>query len=194
MTNILVIDAHPDPDSARFVHALAEAYAEGARAGRHAIEVIRLADMTIPPIVGREDWEKGTPPPAIVAAQESIRRAERIVIFFPLWLGDVPALLKAFLEQVLRPGFAFSTESSGRLPRKLLGGKRARVVVTMGMPAAVYRWWFGAHSLKSLERNILRFVGIRPTVTTIIGSIETIGDARRRKWLEEMRFFGRAAG
>jgi hypothetical protein len=28
----------------------------------------------------------------------------------------------------------------------------------MGMPAAVYRWFYRAHSLKSLERNILGFV------------------------------------
>ena len=30
-----------------------------------------------------------------------------LVLFFPLWLGDMPALLKGFLEQVARPGFAF---------------------------------------------------------------------------------------
>ena len=39
-------------------------------------------------------------------AQRAIASAEHIVIFFPLWLGTMPALLKAFLEQVLRPGFA----------------------------------------------------------------------------------------
>ena len=56
--------------------------------------------------------------------------------------------------------------------KRLLTGKTARIVVTMGMPAFVYRWYFGGHSLKSLERNILRFVGIRPVRESLIGMVE----------------------
>lgn len=100
------------------------------------------------------------------------------MIVYPLWLGSMPALLKAFFEQVFRPGFAIANG-----PRKspwpgLLRGKSARIVVAMGMPAFVYRWFFLAHSLKSLERNILRFSGIGPIKETLIGSVE--GSAKRR--------------
>jgi putative NADPH-quinone reductase len=76
--------------------------------------------------------------------------------------------------------------------RKLLAGKSARVVVTMGMPAFVYRWYFGAHSLKSLECNILGFCGIGPIKETLIGMIEAPNSARRQKWLAKMRQLGRA--
>ena len=31
--------------------------------------------------------------------------AEHLVFLFPLWLGDMPAVLKGFLEQLMRPGF-----------------------------------------------------------------------------------------
>ena len=68
--------------------------------------------------------------------------------------------------------------SSTELPKKLLGGRSARLVVTMGMPALVYRWYFRAHSIKALERNILGFVGIAPIDETLIGSIE---EHRRRE-------------
>ena len=70
--------------------------------------------------------------------------------FFPLWLGSLPALLKAFLEQVLRPGFAFDTGKafSGRLK-----GRSARVIVTMGMPAWVYRLWFHARGTGSFASH-----------------------------------------
>ena len=77
---------------------------------------------------------------------------------YPLWLGTMPAALKALLEQSLRPDFAM--DYTGRWPAGRLKGRSARVVVTMGMPELAYRWWFGAHSLKSLERNVLKFVGI----------------------------------
>jgi putative NADPH-quinone reductase len=68
-----------------------------------------------------------------------------------IWLGDMPAVLKGFSEQVLRPGFAISGSRAGHLPKELLAGRSARIVVTMGMPALFYR----AHSVKSLKRNIL---------------------------------------
>ena len=72
----------------------------------------------------------------------------------------MPALLKAVFEQIGRPGFAIAhgkpTLSSG-----LLKGRSARIVVTMGMPALVYRFVLPRSQLKSLERNILKFCGIR---------------------------------
>ena len=71
-----------------------------------------------------------------------------------------------------------------------LKNKSARIVVTMGMPALVYRWYFGAHSLKSLERNILGFCGIGPIRESLVGMVD--GPARRReRWLTRMRALGR---
>jgi len=188
-SKILIIDGHPDPDSARFVHALAAAYERGA--SRHETRLLRLADCEIPLLRGSHDWMEGTPSPDIEAAQADIAWAEHIVLFYPLWLGDVPALLKAFLEQVMRPGFALRYREGG-LPEKLLKGRSARIVVTMGMPAFFYRLVYGAHSVKSLERNILRFVGIRPIGRTIIGAVES-SEEQRFKWLREMEELGAAA-
>lgn len=71
-------------------------------------------------------------------------------------------------------------------------GKTARIVVTMGMPALVYRWYFGAHGLKSLERSILGFCGIGSIKESLIGMVEAPDGAKREKWLEKMRAFGRA--
>ena len=70
------------------------------------------------------------------------------------------------------------------------GGKSARIVVTMGMPALVYRWYFGAHSLRSFERNILGFCGIGPIRATLIGNVEDCGAARRARWLEQLHALG----
>jgi len=82
----------------------------------------------------------------------------------------------------MRPGFAFCYESKS-WPKKRLRGRSARIVVTMGMPTLVYRWVFLAHSLRSLERNILRFVGIGPVRDTLIGLVEAMSPAKRERWL-----------
>jgi putative NADPH-quinone reductase len=119
--------------------------------------------------------------------------AEHIVFFFPLWLGDMPALLKGFLEQVARPGFAFTSADGNPFVHKALTGRSARVVVTMGMPALVYRYYFRAHSVKSLERNILGFIGIKPVNETLIGSVDKLDEADVKTWLTKMRALGRRA-
>jgi putative NADPH-quinone reductase len=62
------------------------------------------------------------------------------------------------------------------------------------MPALAYRWFFGAHTLKSLERNILQFCGINPVHDTLIGMVEAADEPSRQEWLEKMRELGRAAG
>jgi putative NADPH-quinone reductase len=62
----------------------------------------------------------------------------------------------------------------------------------MGMPAFFYRWYFRAHSLKSLERNILGFCGIGPIKESLIGMIEATDNAKRERWLAKMHALGRA--
>ena len=188
---ILVIDGHPDPDRARLIHALADRYAEGALSWEHEVRRIDLATTEVPILRSWEEWAKGQPSPAIVDAQASIAWADHIVFFYPLWLGDVPALLKAFLEQVMRPGFALNDQAS--LGGGLLRGKSATVVVTMGMPAAFYALWFRSHSLKSLERNILRFVGIRPVHHILYGAVEQ-NAAKRERRLDDMFILGTGGG
>jgi putative NADPH-quinone reductase len=49
----------------------------------------------------------------------------------------------------------------------------------MGVPASFYRWYFRAHSIKSLERNILKFCGILPIRLSIVGSVEAMEAAGR---------------
>lgn len=191
--NIAIIQGHPDARGRHLCHALADAYAEGAQAAGHAVRRIEVGALAFPVIRTVEDWAKGQTPPDIRAAQEAIAWAGHLVIVYPLWLGTMPALLKAFLEQTARPGFAIAPEAGSRAWRKLLAGRSARVVVTMGMPALVYRWWFGAHSLKSLERNILNFIGIRPVRESLFGMVDAASDARRTRWLEKMRALGARA-
>ena len=190
---ILIIQAHPDATRPHLCHALAESYAEGARSAGHEVHALAIAELDFPMLRSQDEWTKGELPAALAPAQEAIAWAEHIVLFFPLWLGDMPALLKGFLEQVARPGFAFGSEGGNPFGRKGLVGRSARVVVTMGMPALVYRWYFRAHSVKSLERNILGFVGISPIRQTLVGSVEQLGDAGVARWRGRLRALGAQA-
>lgn len=186
---ITIIDGHPDPASERFIHALADAYALGATAGGHEVRRITVAELEFPLLRSQEEWEHAPPPPAIRDAAEAIAWAEHLILLYPLWLGDVPALFKGFLEQVARPGTAFRYRPKG-MPEKLWAGRSARIVVTMGMPGMLYRLVYRSHSLKSLERNILKFVGIAPVSSTVIGMVEASPE-RRAEWLDHVQQLGR---
>jgi putative NADPH-quinone reductase len=191
MARILLVQGHPDPAAKHLGHALAGAYADGARDAGHEVREVDVAALDFPLLRSQREWEHGALPTSLRAAQADIAWAQHLVLFFPLWLGDMPALLKAFLEQVARPGFAFAAdEGRTAFTKKGLKGRSARVVVTMGMPAVVYRWYFRAHSVKSLERNILGFVGIAPVHETLVGSVGNLAPAQAQKWLARLRGLG----
>ena len=192
MSSIAIVQGHPDNSKTHFCHVLANAYLEGAGQGGHQADIINVAELDFPLLRSREEW-KGELPATLVKPVEVIEQADHLVIFYPLWLGTMPALLKAFIEQVFRPGVALDDSKENEWPKQLLKGKSCRVVVTMGMPGNFYRWYYRAHSLKSLERNILKFSGISPVRETIYGLVEGASDAKRDSWLEEMKELGQKA-
>lgn len=191
MARIVLIQGHPAPDRDHFCHALARSYAQGASRGNHEVRLIAVTELDFPLLRSKSDWDDGDPPPAIAEAQRAIAWADHLVIVYPLWLGGMPALLKGFLEQALRPAFLTGGAGPGASWKTALKGKSSRIVVTMGMPALAYRWYFGAHSLKSLKRSILSLAGIGPNRHTLIGSIENMDDARRQTWLDIMWELGK---
>jgi putative NADPH-quinone reductase len=169
---ILIIDAHPDKAPGHFVHALAAQYTAAAGAAGHLVQVVKVSELKFPWLCNAEEFA-GQPTGVIGSQQQHFKWADHVVILYPLWLGSMPALLKAYLEQVLRPGFAFAYGKKNGLPRKLLGGKSARIVVTMGMPSLFYRLYYRSHSVRSLARNILGFVGFKPVRVSLIGNVES---------------------
>ncbi|MFC3073430.1 NAD(P)H-dependent oxidoreductase [Shinella pollutisoli] len=192
---ILIIVGHPDPGPKRLCRALAESYAEGARSAGHAVRSIDIATLDFPLLRTAEEFAAHSMPATLEDAVQAIRQAEHIVFVFPLWLGTMPALLKAFLEQVMRPGVAFAYPEAGKggFAKTLLKGRSARVVVTMGMPAFFYRLWYLGHGVAGMRRNILNFVGISPVRETLFGMVEGVSDATRREWLARMRALGARA-
>ena len=122
-SRILILQGHPDPAGGHLCNALAAAYREAAEGGGHEIRSIELATLEIPVLRTQSDFESGQVPPSLEDAVDALRWAEHIVLIFPLWLGTMPGLVKLFLEQVFRPGVAFSYQERG-LPKKLLAGAR----------------------------------------------------------------------
>lgn len=187
MSRIAILVGHPRPGS--YCEALGESYSRAARAAGHEVALFVAGKMNFNPIL-REGFERIQPlEPDLQAAHDAILAADHLVIIFPLWVGGMPAILKGLLERVLQPDLIEPFRQKKFV--RLLKGKSARIIVTMGMPAFVYRLYFRAHALKMLRRNILGWMGVRPIRSTIYGSIEAVGKARRERWLREVETLGR---
>jgi putative NADPH-quinone reductase len=193
---VTIIQGHPDPAGGHFGHALAEAYASGAREAGHQVDVLQVSQLDFPLLSNNGEFEKSTPPDSIRLAQSAIARADHLVFVYPVWDGTIPARLKGFLEQTFRPSFLYPRWRPGmRLgfrsfftEKKVLRGKTARVVATMGMPAFIYRWYFRPH----IEKSVLRMGGIRKVRDTLIGRVDS-NERRRSRWLDRMQGLGRLA-
>ena len=188
---ILIIQGHPDASQPHLCHALASSYNVGAQSAGHSVKHVNVAELDFPLLRSQKDFETGTVPSSLKPVQNELLWAEHLVIFFPLWAGDMPALLKGFFEQLIRP--SFSGKHVSFFDKKVLSGRSARVVVTMGMPAIIYRWYFRAHSVKSLERNLLGIVGIAPVQETLIGMTANMKPADAAKWLVKLKLLGERA-
>ena len=188
---ILIIQGHPSRDQHHFGHALAGVYREAAGAAGHEVRQADVALLEFPLLREAEDWSKGTVPEALRTAQADIGWAEHLVIIFPLWSGTLPALTKGFFEQVARPGCAFRPRPDGKGLMPGWSGKTARVVVTMGMPAWLFRLQ-GARGIRAFSRDLLGFCGIKPARTTYIGQVDG-KSFKPADWLDRMRRLGSAA-
>lgn len=188
---IAIIQGHPDPAGHHLLHALADAYADGAASMGHEVRRVDVAKLEFPLLRTQIDFESGEVPPSLEQPQEDMRWADHWVFLFPLWHGTMPALLKGFLEHVFRPGFAMEYRKQG-FPKRLLAGRSARIVVTMGMPVPLYRWYFGAYGVRGFERSMLSFAGIKPIRESFYGL--TFSDAKKRsRWIEDMCKYGARA-
>ena len=187
---ILIIQGHPDPSPDRLCRALARAYAEGATEAGADVREIDVATLDFPVLRTEADYHAGpgAAPAAVQPAIEAIQWADHALIIYPLWMGDMPALLKAFFEQAFRPGVALSYGEG--FPKALFKGKSARVAVTMGMPKAAYRLVFGAHGVKALEKSVLGFAGVKPIRESLFGMAQSNSREKTERRIAKFRETG----
>jgi len=187
MSRIVIIVGHARKDT--YCEALGEAYRRGAEAGGHNATLFVTSKMMFDPVL-HEGFTKVQPlEPDLQAAHAALKEADHLVLIFPLWLGTLPAIFKGFLERVLQPDLVEPSKKGKYI--KFFKGKSARVIMTMGMPGFIYRWYFGAFALRMLKRNILGFVGISPVRSTIHGMIAAVTPETRQSWLADAETMGR---
>ncbi|MCG7628098.1 NAD(P)H-dependent oxidoreductase [Epibacterium sp. MM17-32] len=161
---IIILNGHPGKESLN--KTLAEAYRDAAKGAGHDVRYHDLSAMEFDMDYGIGGYHNYKPlEPDLEAFLTDLEWAEHVVLTTPLWWGALPAKLKGVFDRALLPGRTFDTRNTSMLglPAPMLTGKTARVLLTSDTPAVFLRLFYSNAVKKILSRQILGFVGVRPT-------------------------------
>lgn len=182
MDHALVLLGHADPDS--FNARLARAYADAWRAAGGAASLVPLAELSFDPVLRRGYAAPQPLEPDLATLRAAFESAAHVVWVFPTYWASTPAIVRAVIDRLFVPGWAFRYPPGGThgLPEGLLAGRSARVITTMDSPRWAY-WLFYLLALHgAFVRGTLRFVGLGPIATTFVHGVRALGEAARDRW------------
>jgi NAD(P)H dehydrogenase (quinone) len=187
--NVYVILAHPNKES--FNHAIAETVVKGLSQNGHEVHFHDLYEEKFDPILPFEEIPKDVPLPLEIRKHcEEISKAEGIVIVHPNWWGQPPAILKGWIDRVIRPGVAYEFLEGDKgegVPKGLLKAKSAVVFNTSNTETEREKNAFG-DPLESLWKNcIFDLCGVPRFYRRMFNVIVTSSEEQRRAWLKEVR-------
>ena len=189
--NVSVILAHPAPGS--FNHAIAQTAAEQLWLNRHTVTVHDLYQEGFEPLLaaGEAANDPAAPLPPLVAAHcAEIARADGIVIVHPNWWGAPPAILKGWVDRVLRAGVAYRfDEGDGGegVPVGLLKARTALVFNTANTPPAREAAAFGDPLELIWKKCIFGLCGVDDVRRVTFSVVVTSTQGEREGWLETVR-------
>tara|TARA_R110002124_G_scaffold70861_10_gene189834 strand:- start:2868 stop:3521 length:654 start_codon:yes stop_codon:yes gene_type:complete len=190
---IFILNGHPAETSLN--RALAEAYAAAARTAGHDVRLTHLRDMDFDPDYGFNGYAYSKPlEPDLETLLADIEWAQHVVITTPMWWGGLPAKLKGMFDRALLPGRSFDTRNPKitGMPRPMLLGRTARLVITSDTPRWFLSLSFHGAMIRQLRDHILKFVGITPTRVSYFGGASHPKTGRTDTWLNTVRGLGTA--
>jgi len=181
---VLVILGHPKPGS--FCHAIAGTAVDALRAAGHEVIYHDLYAERFDPLLSPDELPKeALLSPEIQNHCDEVRAAGGYVVVHPNWWGQPPAILKGWVDRVLRQGVAYEFGPSGVVPH--LTGKRAVVFTTSNTPRDAELELFG-DPLENLWKNcIFGFCGVKHFYRQNFEPIILSTFEQRCGWLAEVR-------
>ncbi|MFT7270151.1 MAG: NAD(P)H dehydrogenase (quinone), partial [Roseivirga sp.] len=188
MKNILVINGNPDKES--YNYALSEAYLKGARKTDSNLSQINISELNFNPNLAFGYRKRSELEPDLLEAIKKIKKADHLVWVFPMWWYGYPALMKGFIDRTFLPGITFETIPGKALPRQLLKGKTARIIITADTPKWYNYLFMKSPAINQFKKGTLEFCGVSPVKVTYISPIKSSTKDNREKYIEKISLLG----
>jgi NAD(P)H dehydrogenase (quinone) len=186
--NVLVIVAHPNQASLN--HAIAQACSGALADNGHHVTFHDLYGEAFDPLLPYGEFAREAVLPAAIRRHcDEVSGADGIVIVHPNWWGQPPAILKGWVDRVIRPGVAYEFvegDTGEGVPRGLLKAKCAIIFNTSNTETTREQAVFG-DPLEALWKNcIFALCGVPTVHRRTFNVVVTSSDAERRGWLSEV--------
>jgi len=187
--NISVILAHPSAGS--FNHAIADAAGAALLTKGHRVLFHDLYAEGFDPVLPAFEVPKNAALGHVVERHcAELVSADGIIIVHPNWWGQPPAVMKGWIDRVIRPGVAYEFvegDSGEGVPRGLLKAGAAIVFNTSNTAADREAAIFG-DPLDTIWKNcIFGLCGVTNFHRRTFGVVATSTPQRRAEWLKEVR-------
>jgi NAD(P)H dehydrogenase (quinone) len=185
---VSVILAHPRPGSLN--HAIAGTVTKALGENGHEVTFHDLYAEGFDPVLPHAEIPRDAPlDPVIAAHSTEIAAADGIVIIHPDWWGQPPAILKGWIDRVLRPGVAYrflEGDSGEGVPVGLLRAKVALVLNTSNTPREREMAAFGDPLERLWKDCIFSLCGVPVFHRRMFSVVVTSTEEERRVWLVEV--------
>lgn len=185
---VSVILGHPDQKSLN--HAIAQAAVAALTDMGVTVRFHDLCAEGFDPILPADEAGRNAVLPPLIARHcKEIREADGLILVHPNWWGQPPAILKGWVDRVLRPGVAYEFQPGDGgegVPVGLLKPMTALVLNTGNTPERREREVFGDPLERLWADCILKFCGVRRVVRRLFGVVCTSTERERQAWLAEV--------
>lgn len=159
MAQFQIILAHPLEDS--FCAAIAKEAQEHLLAEGHEVDFLDLYkegfDPRLTPRERRAYYGEEPPPAAMDSYTQRLQATDKLVLVFPQWWFNFPAILKGYFDRVFQPGVAFDhTPGYGQIRPRLSRLSGVLAVTTLGSPWWVSAFFMGDPAGRQLKRGIVK--------------------------------------
>lgn len=186
--NTLIVLAHPKPGS--FNHAIAETVRATLEAKGHTVRLCDLYAEGFDPLYTAEELARGNlAPPQVREHLDLVLNADAIVVVHPNWWAQAPAILKGWLDRVLRAGeaYRFGTNEKGEgVIVGLLKARAALVFTTSNTPRDAELALYGDPLDNFWKRCVWGFCGVPLVERRNFESIIVSTPEQRQAWLAEV--------
>ena len=191
----LVVFNHPHDGS--FCNAILDAVQQGLKESGQTSGLIHLDHDGFDPVMRAKDLKafalagKGFPEalddvdPLVKKYKTKLEQAEHLVLIFPIWWMNMPAMMKGFIDKVIFPAIAY--DMKGGLLKSRLPIRKVTVISTMNTPADVYREHFNNAVEGKLINGTFRQIGIEEVEWISLSMVKQAPQEERELWLENIR-------
>ena len=188
---ILLVLAHPLQDS--FAASVARTAREALEASGHVVDLLDLYREDFDPRLSEAERRGYFDVPydtsAVADTVARLKAADGLILVFPQWWFNFPAILKGFFDRVFAPGVAFSHDAAGgRIVPQLTNIRLLYALTTTGSPWWLVRLYMGDPVRRLLKRGIAAFCSKRLNFKMLsLHDMDRATDAKRTVHLDRVR-------